>query len=355
MSAVTDALERLLAAADAGEEPAAADLEAVLASTDAELMDVVAAAARLRFRHFGNRIKLNYLVNLKSGLCPEDCNYCSQRLGSKAEVLKYTWLAPEEAAAQAAAGVAGGASRVCLVASGRGPTDLDVERVGKTIAAVKNAAPGVEVCACLGLLGDGQADRLAELGADAYNHNLNTAEDAYAEICSTHTFADRVDTVRSVREAGMSPCSGLIAGMGESDADLASVALRLRTLGSDSIPVNFLLPFEGTPLEGTWELNPRRCLRILAMVRLANPAAEVRLAAGREVHLRHLQGLALQVVNSICLGDYLTSEGQAAREDLALIADAGMVPLGLEEAPEAVREAVKVRRRGAGTDQAPNA
>jgi len=355
MSAVTDALERLLAAADAGEEPAAADLEAVLASTDAELMDVVAAAARLRFRHFGNRIKLNYLVNLKSGLCPEDCNYCSQRLGSKAEVLKYTWLAPEEAAAQAAAGVAGGASRVCLVASGRGPTDLDVERVGKTIAAVKNAAPGVEVCACLGLLGDGQADRLAELGADAYNHNLNTAEDAYAEICSTHTFADRVDTVRSVREAGMSPCSGLIAGMGESDADLASVALRLRTLGSDSIPVNFLLPFEGTPLEGTWELNPRRCLRILAMVRLANPAAEVRLAAGREVHLRHLQGLALQVVNSIFLGDYLTSEGQAAREDLALIADAGMVPLGLEEAPEAVREAVRVRRRGAGTDQAPNA
>lgn len=365
MPGVTDALDRLIAAADVGAVPAAPDLEAVLSSTDAELMDVVAAAARLRFRHFGNRVKLNYLVNLKSGLCPEDCNYCSQRLGSKAEVLKYTWLSPEAAAEQAAAGVAGGASRVCLVASGRGPTDIDVERVGKTIAAVQNASPGVEVCACLGLLGEGQADRLAELGADAYNHNLNTSEDVYAEICSTHTFADRIDTVRAAREAGMSPCSGLIAGMGESDADLVSVALGLRELGADSIPVNFLLPFDGTPLEGRWELDPRRCLRILAMVRLSNPAAEVRLAAGREVHLRHMQGLALQIVNSIFLGDYLTSEGQAAKEDLALIADAGMVPLGLDgvrddrahehRGPETARGAVKARRRGAGTDRAPNA
>ncbi|GAB4005143.1 hypothetical protein GCM10029992_52130 [Glycomyces albus] len=214
MPAVRDALERLSAAADAGRDPAAADLEAVLSSGDDGLMDVVAAAARFRFRHFGNKVKLNYLVNLKSGLCPEDCGYCSQRLGSKADVLKYTWLSPEEAARQAAAGVSGGASRVCLVASGRGPTDMDVERVGKTIAAVKNTSPGVEVCACLGLLGDGQAGRLAELGADAYNHNLNTSEDQYAEICSTHTFEDRVETVESARRAGMSPCSGLIAGMG---------------------------------------------------------------------------------------------------------------------------------------------
>jgi biotin synthase len=131
--------------------------------------------------------------------------------------------------------------------------------------------------------------------------------------------------------------------------------LGLRGLEVDSIPVNFLLPFEGTPLADTWELDPRRCLRILAMVRLANPAAEVRLAAGREVHLRHMQGVALQIVNSIFLGDYLTSEGQAAKDDLELIADAGLVPLGLESAPEAVREAVRPRKRGAGTDVAPNA
>jgi biotin synthase len=327
----------------------------VLASADAQLMDVVAAAARFRFRHFGNRVKLNYLVNLKSGLCPEDCGYCSQRLGSKADVLKYTWLSPEEAAGQAAAGVAGGASRVCLVASGRGPTDNDVERVGRTIDAVKQANPGVEVCACLGLLGDGQAERLAELGADAYNHNLNTSEDAYADICSTHTFDDRVETVEAARGAGLSPCSGLIAGMGESDADLVAVALRLRDLDADSIPVNFLLPFDGTPLERTWELDPRRCLRILAMVRLANPAAEIRLAAGREVHLRSMQSLALQIANSIFLGDYLTSEGQAAKADLELIADAGLVPLGTDDALEVEREAVRPRRRGAGTDAAPNA
>ncbi|GAB4005141.1 hypothetical protein GCM10029992_52120 [Glycomyces albus] len=133
------------------------------------------------------------------------------------------------------------------------------------------------------------------------------------------------------------------------------MALGLRRIGSDSIPVNFLLPFEGTPMEGRWELDPRRCLRILAMVRLANPAAEVRIAAGREVHLRHLQSLALQVANSIFLGDYLTSEGQAAKQDLELLADAGMEPLGLAEELEPMRQAVKVRRRGAGTDEAPNA
>src|ERR1044072_5879205 len=131
---------------------------AVLATTDDELLDVVAAAGRVRRQWFGNRVKLNYLVNLKSGLCPEDCSYCSQRLGSKAEILKYTWLKPDEASRAAAAGVAGGAKRVCLVASGRGPTDKDVERVARTIDAIKSENEDIEVCACLGLLSDGQAE-----------------------------------------------------------------------------------------------------------------------------------------------------------------------------------------------------
>jgi biotin synthase len=305
------------------ESPSREEALAVLATSDDDLLDVVAAAGRVRRHWFGRRVKLNYLVNLKSGLCPEDCSYCSQRLGSKAEILKYTWLKPEEAAEAAAAGVAGGAKRVCLVASGRGPTDRDVERVSRTIEAVKERHEGVEVCACLGLLADGQAQRLREAGADAYNHNLNTSESTYGEITTTHTYADRVDTVGKAHAAGLSACSGLIAGMGESDEDLVDVVFALRALDPDSVPVNFLIPFEGTPLAEEWNLTPQRALRILAMVRFVCPDVEVRLAGGREVHLRTLQPLALHLANSIFLGDYLTSEGQAGRADLEMIADAG--------------------------------
>lgn len=390
------------------ELPAREEALAVLATPDDDLLDVVAAAGKVRRQWFGRRVKLNYLVNLKSGLCPEDCSYCSQRLGSKAEILKYTWLKPDEASKAAAAGVAGGAKRVCLVASGRGPTDRDVDRVSQTIEAIKEQHEGVEVCACLGLLSDGQAGRLRSAGADAYNHNLNTSEGTYGEITTTHTYADRVDTVHQAQAAGLSACSGLIAGMGESDSDLVDVVFALRELDPDSVPVNFLIPFEGTPLAKEWNLTPQRCLRILAMVRFVCPDVEVRLAGGREVHLRSMQPLALHLVNSIFLGDYLTSEGQAGQTDLDMIADAGFevegagtttlprhradagdgcgshsggcgsqsdacgshsgacAPCGEgsgaetdavepAEVPAARTDLVSVRRRGAGTDLAPNA
>ncbi|MGX1855163.1 biotin synthase BioB [Streptomyces sp. NBC_01456] len=372
------------------ELPTREEALAVLATSDDELLDVVAAAGKVRRQWFGRRVKLNYLVNLKSGLCPEDCSYCSQRLGSKAEILKYTWLKPDDASKAAAAGVAGGAKRVCLVASGRGPTDRDVDRVSKTISTIKEQNEGIEVCACLGLLSEGQAGRLHEAGADAYNHNLNTSEATYGDICTTHDFSDRVSTVQQAQAAGMSACSGLIAGMGESDADLVDVVYALRELDPDSVPVNFLIPFEGTPLAKEWHLTPQRALRILAMVRFVCPDIEVRLAGGREVHLRSMQPLALHLVNSIFLGDYLTSEGQAGKDDLAMIADAGFevegtdtstlpehrrascggaehaestcaggdaAPAATIPAPpeESRRDLVSVRRRGAGTELPPNA
>jgi biotin synthase len=364
---------------------------AVLATSDEDVLEVVSAAGKVRRQWFGRRVKLNYLVNLKSGLCPEDCSYCSQRLGSEAGILKYTWLKPGEAAAAATAGVAGGAKRVCLVASGRGPTDRDVARVSQTIEAIKESNEGVEVCACLGLLSDGQAERLRAAGADAYNHNLNTSEATYGDITTTHTYADRVDTVQQAQAAGLSACSGLIAGMGESDEDLVDVVFALRELDPDSVPVNFLIPFEGTPLAKEWNLTPQRALRILAMVRFVCPDVEVRLAGGREVHLRSMQPLALHLANSIFLGDYLTSEGQAGKTDLDMIADAGFEVEGADTVtlPEHRAEAavcgshgdggcapcgdsgavsaepvpvgaartdlVAVRRRGAGTDLPPNA
>ncbi|WP_340556048.1 biotin synthase BioB [Streptomyces sp. GSL17-111] len=337
------------------ELPTREEALAVLATSDDELLDVVAAAGKVRRHWFGRRVKLNYLVNLKSGLCPEDCSYCSQRLGSKAEILKYTWLKPDQAAAAARAGLAGGAKRVCLVASGRGPTDRDVDRVSETIAAIKEQHEGVEVCACLGLLSDGQADRLREAGADAYNHNLNTSEATYADITTTHTYADRVSTVQQAQAAGLSACSGLIAGMGETDADLVDVVFSLRELDPDSVPVNFLIPFEGTPLAKEWHLTPQRVLRILAMVRFVCPDVEVRLAAGREVHLRSLQPLALHLANSIFLGDYLTSEGQAGQADLDMIADAGfeVEGSGTTTLPEHRADALAAGGCGSGGGCAP--
>jgi biotin synthase len=344
----------------ARELPARAEALDVLRSPDDELMDVVAAAARVRLRYFGRRVKLNYLVNIKSGLCQEDCFYCSQRRGSAADVLKYTWLKPEEVLTSAEAGVRAGAKRVCLVASGRGPNDADLTRVTTAIAQFTAQHPGVEVCACLGLLADGQAERLREAGTTAYNHNLNTAEANYAGICTTHDYADRAATVRKAKRAGLSPCSGLIAGMGETDDELVDVVFALRELDPDSVPVNFLIPFEGTPLAGRWSLTPQRCLRILAMVRFVCPDAEVRLAGGREIHLRTLQPLALYVVNSIFLGDYLTSEGQSGGRDLEMIADAGLTVEGADERtlPEHrpdPRDLVRVRRRGPGTTLPANA
>ena len=356
----------LAAAVLAGHRLTAEEGLAILNAPDADTLRLVTEAGRLRRTHFGNTVKVNYLVNLKSGLCPEDCAYCSQRLGSTAEILKYTWLKPDEAVEQAKLGIGGGASRVCLVASGRGPTDRDVDRVATMTDRLKADHPEVEVCACLGLLKDGQGDRLREAGVDAYNHNLNTAESKYEDIATTHTYADRVETVERAKGAGLSPCSGLIVGVGESEEQVVEAVMALRELGSDSIPVNFLMPFEGTPLAGTWELTPLRCLRILTLVRLACPETELRLAGGREMHLRGLQGTALEVANSLFLGDYLTSEGQTAEQDLAMIEDAGFRVLSAGEQPAAPgptccsaeppkQAQPRIRRRGAGTDEVPNA
>ncbi|MEE2036973.1 biotin synthase BioB [Nocardiopsis sp. CT-R113] len=338
------------------QRPTRDELLAVLSGFDDDLLDLVAAAFRVRLRYFGRRVKLNYLVNMKSGLCPEDCFYCSQRLGSQADVVKYTWLKPDETREAVAAGVRAGATRVCLVASGRGPTDRDVARLAPAIEGIKAEHPGVEVCACLGLLSEGQADRLREAGADAYNHNLNTSEERYADICTTHEFADRVGTVEKAKHAGLSPCSGLIAGMRESDDDLVDALFALRELEPDSVPVNFLMPFDGTPLEGTWELTPQRCLRILAAARFVFPDVEVRLAGGREIHLRSLQPLALHIANSVFLGDYLTSEGQAGRADREMIEDAGFVVQGAGEPtlPTERHDLLRPRLRGAGTALPPN-
>ncbi len=349
--------EELAAKVLEGHKLTEAEALGILATPDYATLPLVGAAGTLRRKYFGNSVKVNYLVNLKSGLCPEDCTYCSQRLGSTAEILKYTWLKADEAVAQAGYGIAGGASRVCMVASGKGPTDRDVDRVATMVEQLKEEHPQVEVCACLGILKDGQAARLKDAGADAYNHNLNTSESLYPEICTSHSYQDRVNTVQQAQAAGLSSCSGLIVGLGETPEQLVEAVFALRELGSESIPVNFLMPFDGTPMEGTWLLTPLACLRILALVRMACPDKELRIAGGREMHLRSLQSTALEVANSIFLGDYLTSEGQGAKKDLEMIADAGFVVLGQEaSSPAEVARRLQEAAHAAGHQEpAPDA
>ncbi|SPF67238.1 biotin synthase [Propionibacterium ruminifibrarum] len=295
----------------------------LLAADDAMTLPIVAAAGRVRRHFFGTGVRLNHLISLKSGMCPENCSYCSQALGSSAAIPRYTWIDDEQVHESVRTGIAHGASTICLVASGRGPSARDTDRVARIIARIHREHPDVHICACLGLLDEDKAAVLREAGAERYNHNLNTARSHYDEICTSHGYDDRAATVDAVQAAGISPCSGLIAGMGESDEELVDVVLALRAMGVGSVPVNFLLPFQGTSLAGHRELTPQRCLRILSMVRLVHPDAEVRSAAGREYHIRTLQPLVLEVANSIFLGDYLTSEGQPGRDDLAMITDSG--------------------------------
>lgn len=297
---------------------------AVLTAPDDVLLEQLSAAYRVRRHYWGNRVRLHYLLNAQSGLCPEDCHYCSQSKISTAEIEKYPLLAKEKILDAAERAKQLKAGTFCLVISGRQPNESTFNRVVDAVETVK-ANYDLKICACLGLLSEEQTHRLAKAGVDRVNHNLNTSEEYHAEICTTHTFDDRFETVNHVKAAGITTCSGGILGMGESDDDVINLALSLRDLGVTSVPVNFFIPIPGTPFADVKTLNPRQCLRILCLFRFLLPSQEIRIAGGREVHLRSLQPLGLYAANSIFVGDYLTTPGQTANQDWEMIRDAGFV------------------------------
>lgn len=308
----------------AGERLGLEDGLAVLTAADEDLPDLLAAAYRVRRRYFGNTVQLYFLMNAKSGLCPEDCGYCSQSKVSEAEIPRYNLLNAAKLLDGARVAAERNSKTYCIVISARGPNEREMEAVTRIVPQIKERY-GLQICACLGLLTPEQAVRLKECGVDKVNHNLNTSERFYPEICGTHAYRDRLDTLRAVRDAGMALCSGGIVGMGEEDADVVRMALTLRDLETESIPVNFLNPIDGTPLAGADRLNPRYCLKVLAMFRLLNPRSEIRIAGGREMHLRSLQPLGLYAANSLFIGDYLTTKGQPPVEDYRTIEDLGFV------------------------------
>lgn len=303
----------------------------ILQCPDEDLTSLVASAERVRKKYFGKRVKLNYLVNVKSGLCPEDCHYCTQSKVSEAPIPKYPLMSADEVIAHAERGMAVGAKRACLVASGRGPSNRELGEFTSAVKTLKEKHPDLEVCACLGLLAEGQAEKLKECGVFAYNHNINTSESHYEKICNTHTYQDRLETVDRAQKSGMQACSGVLAGMGETDQDLVDMAMTLRQNDVESIPVNFLVSVAKTPVAGMNNLTPARCLKILALFRFTNPDRELRASGGREVHLRSLQPMALMIANSIFIGDYLTTQGQSACQDLEMIRDLGYTVQGQPE------------------------
>lgn len=308
----------------AGELISRDDARAVLAAPDEELLAQLAAAYRVRRHFWGNRVRLHFLLNAQSGLCPEDCHYCSQSRISSADIEKYPLLARDRIVAAAERAAALKAGTFCLVISGRSPGERVFGKVLDAIGEIK-ATHDLRVCACLGLLSEEQTTRLRAAGADTVNHNLNTSAGYHGEICTTHTFQDRQATVRNVHAAGLSSCSGGIIGMGESDDDVIDLAISLREMNVTSVPVNFLIPIAGTPLASEGRLTPRHCLRVLSLYRFILPSQKIRIAGGREVHLRSLQPLGLYPANSLFIGDYLTTSGQEARADLEMIRDAGFV------------------------------
>lgn len=307
---------------------------AILRSSDDELLDVLAAAYKIRRKYFGNTVRLYFLMNAKSGLCPEDCSYCSQSKVSTADIPRYNLLSRDKLLDGARMAYERGSATYCLVISARGPNERELQAVEQIVPEIK-AQYNLNICACLGLLTAEQARRLAACGVDQVNHNLNTSEEFYRHICSTHTYQDRLATLHAVRAAGMKLCSGGILGMGERDEDLVRMAFELRELAAEMIPVNFLNPIEGTPLAGSNRLNPRYCLRSLAMFRFVNPAAEIRIAGGREMHLGSLQCLGLYAANSMFVGDYLTTQGQPPEADYRMIEEMGFVIARNNAAPVA--------------------
>ncbi len=315
----------------AGHQVTTDEALAIIRAGDDELLDMIGAAYRLRRRWFGKTVQLYFLMNAKSGLCPEDCTYCSQSKVSEAEIPRYNLLSRDKLLDGAKIAAERGAKTYCIVISARGPNEREMAAVTKIVPEIKQKY-GLQICACLGLLTPDQAQQLKDCGVDKVNHNLNTGEEHYADICTTHTYADRVATLQAVRNAGMELCSGGIIGMGERDKDIVQMAMHLRELGVESIPLNFLNPIDGTPLAGQRDLTPRYCLKVLAMFRFVNPDRELRIAGGREMHLGSLQPLGLYVANSLFVGDYLTTKGQAPESDYRMIAEMGFEITRGEEA-----------------------
>ncbi|MEQ9366892.1 MAG: biotin synthase BioB [Leptospirales bacterium] len=333
--------------------------QALRVLTDSELNteELLAIGAIPRERFFGRGVQLHILNNVRNGHCPEDCGYCAQRKVGASEdgaadvgqpIASYPAKSEAEILEEARVAYESGAFRYCMVTAGRGPNERSIERFADLIRKIKSKYP-LQICLSAGLVTRPEfAQKLAEAGLDRYNHNLNTSEKHYGEICSTHDYQDRMQTLDTVTGAGIALCSGVIAGMGESAADLVEVAFDLRKRAVPSIPVNFFIPVPGHALKNVTPMTADYGLRILSVFRLVNPAAEIRLAAGREIHFGQddAQARALKVASSMFVSGYLNVRGSDAEATIRMIYEAGYsVDAQHSDFPTQLRELLNDERR----------
>ena len=294
----------------------------ILTSPDIELMALLNAAYEVRKKFFGHEVAVHIINNTQNGYCPEDCHYCAQAKTSHADIKDYPIKSDQEILLEAKNAYEKGAYRYCMVFAGRGPTLKRVEHLARLIREIKLLYP-IEVCVSAGLLDEQKARILKEAGLDRLNHNINTSQGYYPRICTTHTYQNRLDTLKAARQAGLQLCSGVIVGLGENTDDILEAAYTLRSIKAESIPVNFFIPIQGVGSLKPPALSPNFCLRVLCLYRFLNPKAEIRIAAGRELHLRSMEVMALFPANSLFLDGYLNVKGNDRSYTLQMIKDAG--------------------------------
>lgn len=299
------------------------DALAILNTPDESLEELVSFAETFRRKYKGNHVSIHILTNARSGNCSQDCAYCAQSCRSKADIDKYKWVADEKLYEDNDFVNEHHLSRHCIGLSGMKFTDAEIEVLAEKIRKMK--ADGTHLCCSIGFLTEHQAKVLKNAGLDRINHNLNSSRNYYPNICSTHTFDQRVANIRMLQGLGYEICSGGIIGMGESREDVVDMLMELREIQPEALPINFLLPIPGTPLEHAdmSVLSTAYCLKVLCLARLLVPKADIRCAAGREVYFKGEEKNLLRVVDSIFASGYLTAGGQGIRDTIQAIEAAG--------------------------------
>lgn len=298
------------------------EAEQMLATSD---VFTLAECANIITRTFnGDTVDVEALINAKSGKCPEDCSFCAQSTFYDTGISKYPLLPVEVILENAKKAKEAGATSFCLVCAYRSPPEKDFEQICNTISEIKSKI-GIEVNVSLGFMTPERAARLKNLGVKRYNHNLEAAESYFSAICNTHNFADRVNTAKIVKKAGLELCSGGIIGMGESPKQRLELAFSLASLNPEEVPINILIAREGTPLEALRPMDPLEAIKTIAVWRFIMPKTILKIAGGREVHLKDNDRLALKAgANGIITGGYLTTGGNAPNKDIAMIKEIGL-------------------------------
>lgn len=300
-------------------------IEEYLGLYDLPVEELIAISSKITAENFKNQVELCSIISAKTGKCQENCKYCSQSGHYKTKIEAHPLLTPDEVKTAALSAKDNGATRFCVVTSGRSPEKADFSTLLKMVETVANIE-GLHSCCSLGVLDGEQAKALKEAGAERYNHNLNTSKSYHKEICDTHTFEDRVNTIKLIQSHGIEACTGGIIGMGETRRQRIELALQLAELNPVSVPVNFLHPVKGTPLENEKSISEEEILKTLAIFRIILPKALIRYAGGRATRFsKTYQELGIRAgVNALLVGNYLTTTGITPQEDLELIEKAGM-------------------------------